>query len=512
MATGASTADLALLLVDARQGLMRQTRRHAYITALLGIRHVVLAVNKMDLVGYSRERFDEIAGAFRALAADLGFESLAVIPVSAKLGDNVTAKSAHMSWYEGPTVLEHLETVPAGGRDAAPHLRFPVQWVNRPDADFRGYCGTLAGGSVRPGQQIAVAASGKVTTVSRIVAQGDDLPQAEAGEAVTIVLADEIDISRGDMLVDAASRPEVADQFAAHLIWMNDSALLPGRPYLLKIGPREIPASVTEIKYRVDVESFGHEAAKTLELNDIGVCNISLAEPVAFDPYADNRQTGSFILIDRLTNLTVGAGMIDFALRRATNIHWQALDTGRQAKASLKGQQPVVLWFTGLSGSGKSTIANIVEKKLHGRGRHTHLLDGDNVRHGLNRDLGFTDADRVENIRRVAEVARLFADAGLITLVSFISPFRSERRLARERMEPGEFVEVFIDTPIDVCAARDPKGLYAKAKSGQLKNFTGIDSPYEAPELAEIRLDTTTAEAEALADLVIAWLDENGKI
>ncbi|MGE0231033.1 MAG: sulfate adenylyltransferase subunit CysN [Flavobacteriaceae bacterium] len=512
MATGASTADLALLLVDARQGLLRQTRRHAYIASLLGIRHAVLAVNKMDLVDYSRERFDETAGAFRTLAADLGFESLAVIPVSAKLGDNVTRKSAAMGWYQGPTVLEHLETVPAGPRDAAPQLRFPVQWVNRPDADFRGYCGTLAGGRAFPGQQVAVAASGRVTTISRIVAHGGDRPEALAGEAVTLVLADEIDISRGDMLVDAASRPEVADQFAAHLIWMNDSALLPGRPYLLKIGPREIPASVTEIKYRVDVESFGHEAAKTLELNDIGVCNVSLAEPVAFDPYADNRQTGSFILIDRLTNLTVGAGMIDFALRRATNIHWQALDTGRQAKASLKGQQPVVLWFTGLSGSGKSTIANIVEKKLHARGRHTHLLDGDNVRHGLNRDLGFTDADRVENIRRVAEVARLFADAGLIALVSFISPFRSERRLARERMEPGEFVEVFIDTPIDVCAARDPKGLYAKAKAGQLKNFTGIDSPYEAPELAEIRLDTTMADAEELADIVIAWLEENGKI
>ncbi|MGE0846505.1 MAG: sulfate adenylyltransferase subunit CysN [Flavobacteriaceae bacterium] len=510
MATGASTADLAVLLVDARQGILRQTRRHAFIVSLLGIRHAVLAVNKMDLVGFDEARFDEIEAEFREFAQDFGFESLVAIPMSARYGDNVTTRSTNAFWYKGPTLIEHLEAVPPRIADTDLALRFPVQWVNRPNLDFRGFSGTIAAGSVKVGDAVAVASSGRVTRLKRIVTMDGDRKGAHAGEAVTLVLDDEIDISRGDMLVAADARPDLADQFAAHLIWMADEPLLQGRPYILKIGAREVTATVTDIKYRIDVNTFSHEAAKNVALNEIAVCNLSTSEPVAFDPYEECRETGAFILIDRISNLTVGAGMIDFALRRATNIHWQALDTSRQAKAGLKGQRPAVLWFTGLSGSGKSTIANILEKKLHALGRHTHLLDGDNVRHGLNRDLGFTDADRVENIRRVAEVARLFADAGLITLVSFISPFRSERRLARERMETGEFIEIFVDTPIEICAQRDPKGLYAKAQAGEIKNFTGIDSPYEAPETAEIVLDTTRAEAEALADEIVAWLGTKG--
>ncbi len=511
MVTGASTADLAILLVDARHGIRPQTRRHAFLASLLGVRHLVLAVNKIDLVEFSAARFHEIAAEFEAMAGAFRFETRVAIPLSARYGDNVSAPSAAMPWYEGPTLIGHLESVPVDDDRAEKPFRFPVQWVNRPDLDFRGCAGTIASGRVRPGDRIVVAGSGRTTTVSRIVTADGDRSEARAGEAVTLTLADEVDVSRGDVLAPATGRPEVSDQIAATVVWMAQEPLLPGRPYLLKIGARTVTATVSEIKYRIDISSaFEHLAAKTLELNGIGVCTLSLSAPVAFDSYVDNRATGAFILIDRLTNATVGAGTISFGLRRASNVHWQALDVTPDSRAALKGQKPAVVWFTGLSGSGKSSIANIVERKLHAEGRHTMLLDGDNVRHGLNRDLGFTEADRVENIRRVAEVARLFTEAGLIVLVSFISPFRAERQLARERAPEGGFVEVFVDTPIEICRARDVKGLYAKADAGQLRNFTGVDSPYEAPEDPEIRLDTTAAEPEALADALIALLRARG--
>ncbi|MEI2386556.1 sulfate adenylyltransferase subunit CysN [Breoghania sp. JC706] len=512
MATGASTADLAVLLVDARNGIQVQTRRHAFIASLLGIRHVVLAVNKIDLVDYSEARFEEIKAEFEAFAASFDFDSLVAIPMSARFGDNVSTKSERMAWYSGPTLIEHLETVEvADDLDLRP-FRMPVQWVNRPNLDFRGYSGTISSGVVRRGDEVVVAGSGKTSKVARIVTMDGDLDQAHAGEAVTLTLADEIDISRGDIIAASESRPEVSDQFAAHLIWMTDKPLYPGRPYLLKSGARTVTATVSELKHRIDINSFEHLAAKKLDLNEVAFCNLSLSAPIAFDPYESNRDTGSFILIDRLTNATVAAGMIWFGLRRATNIHWQALDVDKQARAALKGQKPAVLWFTGLSGSGKSTVANAVERKLLAAGHHTYLLDGDNVRHGLNRDLGFTDEDRVENIRRVAETAKLFVDSGTIVLVSFISPFRSERRMARELVEEGEFIEVFVDTPLEECQLRDPKGLYKKAAEGKIKNFTGIDSPYEAPENAEIRLDTTGADPDALADRIVADLKNRGII
>ncbi|WP_289036649.1 sulfate adenylyltransferase subunit CysN, partial [uncultured Roseibium sp.] len=489
MATGASTADLAVLLVDARHGLMVQTRRHAFIASLLGIRHVVLAVNKIDLVDFSEERFNEIKSDFETFAAGFDFESLEAIPMSARYGDNVTGRSEKMGWYNGPTLLEHLEGVQIGEHELAQPFRLPVQWVNRPNLDFRGYSGTIAAGSVQVGDELVVSASGKTSKVDQILTPQGEAPLARAGEAVTITLEDEIDISRGDLLAAAGSRPDVADQMAAHLIWMAEDALMPGRSYIMKMGAKTVTATVTEIKHKINVNSFEHVAGKQLELNEIAFCNLALAAPVAFDPYEANRTTGSFILIDRVTNATVGAGMVWFALRRATNIHWQALEVDKTARADSLGQKPAVLWFTGLSGSGKSTIASIVEKKLHLEGRHTYTLDGDNVRHGLNKDLGFTDVDRVENIRRVGEVARLFADAGLITLVSFISPFRAERQLAREMVGDGEFIEVFVDTPIEECKKRDPKGLYAKAEAGEIKHFTGISSPYEAPENPELVLN-----------------------
>ena len=508
MATGASTSDLAVLLVDARHGIVTQTRRHAFIVSLLGIRHVVLAVNKIDLVDYSADVYGRIRDEFETFAANMGFETIVAVPMSARYGDNVTARSPNMTWYTGPTLLEHLETVDVEERAIAKPFRMGVQWVNRPNLDFRGFSGTIASGEVRKGDQVVVAKSGKIGTVARIVTYDGDLETAQAGEAVTIVLAEEIDISRGDVLAAVDARPEVADQFAAHLVWMSEDHLLPGRPYLLKCGTRTVSASVTEIKHEIDVNSFEHLAAKELKLNQVAFLNLSLAEPIAFDPYAENRETGAFVLIDRFTNATVAAGMVAFGLRRATNVHWQAIDVTREARAEQKNQKPKVLWFTGLSGSGKSTIANIVEKKLVALGMHTFLLDGDNVRHGLNRDLGFTDADRVENIRRVGEVAKLMTDAGLIVLVSFISPFRAERRMVRELMAAGEFVEVFVDTPIEECERRDVKGLYAKARAGNLKNFTGIDSPYEAPLTAEIRLDTTRETAEAAADHIVRYLLE----
>ncbi|MBS7543789.1 sulfate adenylyltransferase subunit CysN [Ancylobacter oerskovii] len=510
MATGASNSDLAVILVDARQGILTQTRRHSFIVSLLGIRHVVLAVNKIDLVDFSQGVFDEIVAAYREFSAGFGFETLVAVPLSARYGDNMLERSPRTPWYDGPTLVEHLESVPVADDALARPFRMPVQWVNRPNLDFRGFSGTVASGVVRPGDAIVVAGSGRTSKVKAIVTRDGSLPRAEAGEAVTLTLEDEVDISRGDIIAAATARPEVSDQFAAHLIWMHDDALLPGRPYLIKIGTRTVSASVTEIKHKVDVNSFQKLAAKQLALNEVGVVNLATQQPIAFDPFADVPQTGAFIVIDRMSNLTVGAGMIDFGLRRATNVHWQALEISKASRAAMKHQKPVVLWFTGLSGSGKSTVANLVEKKLNALGRHTYLLDGDNVRHGLNRDLGFTAADRVENIRRVGETAKLFVDAGLIVLTSFISPFRAERQMAREILEPGEFVEIFVDTPLEVAERRDPKGLYARARRGEIKNFTGIDSPYEAPAEPEIHLAAGERSPEALADDIVAYLGAHG--
>jgi bifunctional enzyme CysN/CysC len=510
MVTGGSTADLAVILIDARKGVLTQTRRHSFLVSLLGIRHVVLAINKMDLVGFDQARFDEILADYRAFAAQIGITEFLAVPISGLKGDNIASRSDATPWYQGPTLMEHLETVPVGDTLAEGPLRLPVQWVNRPNLDFRGFAGLIAAGSVRPGDAIRVLPSGQTSTVERIVTKDGDLPLAVAGQSITLTLKDEIDVSRGDVLASADDPPEVADQFETTIVWMGEEPLLPGRQYWLKIGTKLVAAQVAEPKYKVNVNTLEQLAAKQLELNEIGVCNLSLDRPIAFDPYTVNRDTGGFILIDRLTNATVGAGMIHFALRRAHNIHWQALDVTRARRAASKGQKPAVLWFTGLSGSGKSTIANLVEKRLAGLGRHTYLLDGDNVRHGLNRDLGFTDADRVENIRRVGEVAKLMADAGLITLVSFISPFRAERRMARDLMPEGEFFEVFVDTPLAEAERRDVKGLYKKARAGELKNFTGIDSPYEEPEHAEIRIDTTKMTAEAAAELIVAELERRG--
>ena len=510
MATGASTADLAIVLVDARAGIIQQTRRHSFIASLLGIRHVVVAVNKIDLVGYDKAVFDEIAAAYRDFARDLGFETITPIPMSARYGDNVTTASANTGWYDGPTLLDHLESVPVDRIDTDKPFRLPVQYVNRPNLDFRGFCGTIASGTVSRGDQVVVAKSGKASTVARIVTHDGDLETAETGQAVTLVLADEVEVSRGNMLVSPSARPEVADQFTADVIWFDEQPMLPGRTYLLRTETDQAAASITELKHRIDVNSFAHEAAKSLDLNEIGSCNISVQQPIAFDNYVDNRSTGAFILIDRMTNRTVGAGLVRHPLRRASNIHWQALDVDKAVRAEMKHQKPVVLWFTGLSGSGKSTIANLLEKRLYNDGRHTYILDGDNIRHGLNRDLGFTEEDRVENIRRVAETARLMVDAGLIVIVSFISPFQAERRMARELMAEGEFVEVFVDTPFEECARRDPKGLYAKALRGEIKNFTGVDSPYQAPENPEIHLQTTGRAPEDLVEEVAGWLRGRG--
>jgi bifunctional enzyme CysN/CysC len=508
MATGASTADLAIVLIDARQGVLRQTRRHTIIASLLGIRHLVLAVNKFDLVGFDRQVFERIVADYSEFAKNLGFQSIMPIPMSARYGDNVTRRSEKTSWYTGPTLIEHLETIVVDGTADEKPFRFPVQYVNRPNLDFRGFAGTVASGSIAEGDEVVVAKSGKFSRVKRIVAQGGDLKRTVEGQAITIVLEDEIEVSRGNMLVAPDARPHVADQFTANIVWFDEHPLLPGRSYVFRTETDQANATVTELKYRVDVKSFAHEAAKSLDLNEVGVCNFSTQTPIAFDAYAENRATGAFILIDRTTNATVGAGMILHPLRRADNIHWQALDVDKKARANLKHQEPVVLWFTGLSGSGKSTIANLLEKKLHAAGRHTYILDGDNVRHGLNRDLGFTEEDRVENIRRVAEVARLMVDAGLMVLVSFISPFRAERRMAREMMGEGEFVEVFVDTPFEECAKRDPKGLYARALGGEIKNFTGVDSPYEVPENPDIRLKTTGRSPEEMVDALERWLHE----
>jgi bifunctional enzyme CysN/CysC len=508
MATGASTADLAVVLVDARKGLLTQTHRHSYIVSLLGIRRVLLAVNKMDLMGYEQGVFQTIAAEYRALAAQLGIVDVQCIPLSALRGENVMSGSTAMPWYNGPSLLEHLESVALDRVQAPIGFRLPVQWVNRPNQEFRGFSGSIAAGTVAVGDEIVVHPSGKRSQVARIVTADGDLDRAVDGQAITLTLRDEVDISRGDVISAARQPPEVADQFAAHLLWMNDAPLLPGRPYWLKTAARTVAVTITEIKYKVDVNTQEHLAAKRLELNEVGYCNINLDQPIAFESYAHNRVLGGFILIDRQSNATVACGTIDFALRRASNIHWHSLEIDRHARAATKGQMPLCLWFTGLSGSGKSTIANLVDRRLHALGYHSYILDGDNVRHGLNKDLGFTDEDRVENIRRVAEVARLMADAGLIVLVSFISPFRAERRMAREMFAPGEFAEVFVDTPIEVCEQRDAKGLYAKARAGEIRNFTGIDSPYELPEHADITLRTINVAADVLAQQLVDRLVE----
>jgi bifunctional enzyme CysN/CysC len=505
MVTGASTADLAVILIDARQGVLTQTRRHSYLVQLLGIKNVVLAVNKMDLVGYSAERFYEIVKDYSHFAKQIGMDAFLPIPISGLKGDNIVTRSSAMPWYQGPTLLGHLEEAPVNdARMQDAPFRMAVQWVNRPNLDFRGFAGQISAGSVRPGDAIRVLPSGKTTTVKAIPSFDGDLDLAVAGESVTLTFADEVDCSRGDVITRADAPCEVADQFEATLVWMAEAEMLPGRPYLLKIGTQTVTATVTEPKYEVNVNTLEHMASRTLALNAIGVVNISTDRPIPFESYAANPDLGGFILIDRMTNATVAAGLIHFALRRSQNIHWQAVDINREAHAAQKTQTAKVVWFTGLSGSGKSTIANIVEKKLHAMGKHTFLLDGDNVRHGLNRDLGFTDADRVENIRRVGEVARLMTDAGLIVLTAFISPFRSERRMVRDLMAPGEFLEVFVDTPLAVAEERDVKGLYKKARAGQLKNFTGIDSPYEAPETAEITVNTVDLTPDEAADQVIA--------
>ena len=503
MVTGASTAEVAVILIDARKGVLTQTRRHSFLVSLVGIRKVVVAINKMDLVDYAAERFAAIKADYEAFAAQLGFEEITCIPISALKGDNIIAPSEQTRWYHGPTLMAFLETVQIANRANVAPFRMPVQWVNRPDLDFRGFCGTIASGKVCPGDEVTVTASGQKSRVTRIVTMDGDLEEAVAGQAVTLTLADEIDISRGDLLADPLNRPAHADQLEAYLVWMHEDVLLPGRSYLLKTGATTVPALVSDLKYKVNVNTLEHIAGKTLALNEIGVCNLSLGKSISFDPYRENRATGNFILIDRMTNATVGAGMIDFALRRATNIHWQALDVDKGSRSAMKNQKPCVLWFTGLSGAGKSTIANLVEKKLHSLGKHTYLLDGDNVRHGLNRDLGFTDADRVENIRRVAEAAKLMVDAGMIVLVSFISPFRSERDMAREMLEEGEFCEIYVSTSLEVCEARDPKGLYQKARAGELKNFTGIDSAYEVPENPEITVDAGQSQPEDLAEEIV---------
>ncbi|SEJ54383.1 bifunctional enzyme CysN/CysC [Pseudomonas linyingensis] len=507
MVTGASTADLAVILIDARQGLLAQTRRHSYLVSLLGIRQVLVAVNKMDLMDYSEEVFRRIETDYRAFAEKLGLTDVQCIPLSALRGDNLIERSNSMPWYRGPSLLEHLESAPLDdNRASQAPFRLPVQWVNRPNLDFRGFAGNVAAGSIRVGDPIRVLPSGKQSRVSGVLGMAGAQREAVCGQAVTLTLDDEIDISRGDVIALADAPPAVADQFEATLVWMSEEPLLPGRPYLMKIGCRTLGMSCATLKHKVNVNTLEHLAARTLELNEIGVGNLSLDQPIPFDAYADNRDTGGFIVIDRLSNQTVGAGMLHFALRRAQNVHWQAIDVDGAARAALKGQTPRMLWFTGLSGAGKSTIANLVERKLHALGRHTYLLDGDNVRHGLNRDLGFSEADRVENIRRVAEVGRLMLDAGLITLVSFISPFRAERDLARSLAGEGTFLEIFVDTPLALAEQRDPKGLYQKARCGELKNFTGIDSPYEPPLAPDLHIDTRSESAEAAAERIVEHL------
>jgi bifunctional enzyme CysN/CysC len=506
MATGASTADLAILLIDARKGALVQTRRHSLICSLLGIRHVILAVNKFDLVSYQEEVFRRIVAEYTTFASDLGFTSITSVPISARYGDNVSRVSNKTAWYQGPSLLEYLETIEVARDSTEDQFRFPVQWVNRPHLDFRGYAGTVASGVINAGDPVAVAGSDQTSTVRELLTYEGPRTSAHAGDAVTITIADELDITRGDLLVSPASRPDISDQFAAHIIWMSDQALVPGRSYLARIGTKTVPIVVTTIKYKIDVNTREHLAVHTLGLNDIAFCNLATNTPVAFDAYTQNRRTGSFIIIDRLTNHTLGAGMIEFGLRRGTNVQWQPTLIGKPERAAHKHQKPAIVWFTGLSGAGKSTIANAVERRLHAAGHHTMMLDGDNLRHGINRDLGFTEADRVENIRRTGEVAKLLVDAGLIVLCAFISPYRAEREMVRRLVLDGEFIEVFVDTPIDECARRDPKGLYAKAKAGTIKNFTGFDAPYEPPTTPEIHLQAAEHQVEPLAERVVKTL------
>ena len=510
MATGASTAQLAVILIDAQKGVLVQTRRHSYICSLLGVRHIVVAVNKIDLIDYRKESFDRIVGDYLEFASQLGFTSIIPIPISARYGDNVIERSGNTPWYRGPSLLARLETIDIDSDALSKPFRFRVQWVNRPNLDFRGYAGTVDSGRVAKGDAIVVAASGKQSRVSDIVTYDGSLEVAEAGDAVTLTLAEEVDVLRGDLLVSPTARPEVSDQFAAHVIWMDDEPLMPGRSYLARVGAKSVPLSITAIKYKIDVNTREHLAANTLKLNEIAFCNIATGVPVEFDSYAENRKTGALLIIDRYNNRTVGTGMVAFALRRGTNIHWQPLLLGKSERAALKKQKPAIIWLTGLSGAGKSTIANIVEQRLHAAGHHTMLLDGDNVRHGLTRDLGFTEADRVENIRRVGEVAKLMVESGLIVLCSFISPYRAERDMVRGLVAPGEFIEVFVDTPVEDCMQRDPKGLYAKALAGTLKNFTGVNAPYEAPQEPEVHLFTIGQPPEALGEKVLNVLLERG--
>jgi bifunctional enzyme CysN/CysC len=507
MVTGASTADLAIILIDARKGVLTQTRRHSYLAHLLGIKSLIVAVNKMDLAGYDQRTFDAIVADYRLFADSIGIQNFTAIPISSLAGDNIAAASSNTPWYAGPSLMAHLESVDIDtvGSQRRP-FRMPVQWVNRPNLDFRGFAGLISEGLIRPGDAVRVLPSGRTSRVSRIVTLGGDLQTAAAGQSVTITLSDELDCSRGDVLAAAESPPEIADQFEATLVWMADEPLLPGRPYWLKLATQLATATIHSPKYQVNVNTMEHLAAKTLSLNAIGVANLSTDKPLVFEPYERSRELGGFILIDKISNATVAAGMLHFALRRSSNVHWQPLDIDRAAHARLKHQHPRLLWFTGLSGSGKSSIANLVQKKLYALGKHSFLLDGDNVRHGLNKDLGFTDADRVENIRRIGEVAKLMTDAGLIVLTAFISPFRAERRMVREMSLPGEFIEIYVETPLEVAEQRDVKGLYKKARAGELKHFTGIDSPYEPPEHPEIRVNTVQTSAEQAADEIVAYV------
>ena len=510
MATGASTADLAILLIDARYGVQVQTRRHAYIASLLGIRNIVVAINKMDLKDFSQSVFEAIVSEFHDFSEPLGFEEVVCIPMSALDGDNVISRSDRSPWYNGPTLLGHLETVDIKKPSQEGSFRLPVQWVNRPNLDFRGFSGTVAAGTVAKGDELIAIPSGQRSHVKSIVVHGGEIESAQKGQAITLTLNDEIDISRGDMICGKDDPAEQSDQFAAHILWMSDNKMLPGRQYRMKINNQTVAVTITDLKHKVNVNDFSKEAGKTLELNEVGVCNVSLGKSVPFDPYKINRQTGSFVLIDRQTNNTVGVGMLQFSLRRAANVVWQDLEIAKPQRAEQKHQKPAVLWFTGLSGSGKSTIANLLEKRLFDLGRHTYILDGDNVRHGLNKDLGFKDADRVENIRRVSEVSKLMADAGLIVLVSFISPFRAERQMARGLMAEDEFIEIHVDTPLEVAESRDVKGLYKKARAGEIKNFTGIDSEYQAPRNPEIRVNTVDLTAEEAAEQILEFLEEKG--
>ncbi len=512
MVTGASTADAAVILIDARKGVLTQTRRHSFLVSLLGIQHVVVAVNKLDLMGYSQQVFDDIEAEYRAFAGDIGLSEITCIPLSALRGDNIIEASPKTPWYTGPTLLAHLEAIDVEDRPGRTPFRMPVQWVNRPDLDFRGFSGLIVGGSVRPGDRVRVLPSGRLSTVSRLSTFDGDLDIAVAGQSVTVVLEDEIDVSRGDVLCSDDEPAEIGDQFEAHVVWMNDHEMLPGRPYLIKLGTSLVGATFSQPKYKVNVNTMEHLAARTLEMNEIGVCTVSTDRMVPFDPYVSNRDTGGFVIIDRMTNATVGAGLLHFSLRRSQNVHWQALEVDLAARNTMMGHGSGVVWFTGISGAGKSTIANRTEQLLHAHGVHTYLLDGDNVRHGLNRDLGFTELDRIENVRRVAEVARLMADAGLVVLVSFISPFRAERRLARELAGEGRFCEVHVDTSLEDAETRDRKGLYRKARRGELANFTGIDSPYEPPEAPELRIDTATSTPEQAAEVLLGQLRRMGMV